>query len=314
MKNIGKDLRDAFFEEVLYLAQKNKNLLFITDDLDALVLKEFKKKLPKQYINIGVAEQTLVDVAAGLASSGKKVFIYGINSYITARCYEQIRFSIASMNLPLVIVGVGSGFSFSFDGSSHHGTSDIGIMRVIPDIEILNPCDELSSRESAKISHHSKLPVYVRLDKGAFPQIYSSASDLKDGFKIIKKSEEVNILSTGFMTQKIYKIFDEIQKENRSKIGFVDVFRLKPLKKKLILQVLSKSKKIVVAEENLKTGGLGSALAEIILEKNYTSKLNILAVRDQQFSVFGDREWLLKKNNLDESSIKKSIFNFVNAS
>lgn len=309
MKNANQDIRDAFFSKVHTFAKNDNNLMFITDDLDAWELKKFKNEIPSQFINIGVAEQALVDIAAGLSACKNKVFIYGICSYITARCYEQLRFSIASMNLPVVIVGTGAGFSFSFDGSSHHGISDVAIMRVIPEITIYNPVDEISSKRCADFAYHSSGPVYVRLDKGNFNPIYSKTDDFKKGFKIIKKLQDVNIISTGFMSHKVLSVADMLLKTGL-KVGVIDIFRLKPVDKGFVKKVLENSKKVISVEENLITGGLGTIVSELIADNKLTLPLKRIAIEDRQFSIFGSREWLLKKNGLDEASICKSILNF----
>jgi len=310
MKKIGVDIRDAFFEEVYRFAKKDPDLIFITDDLDAWVLKKFKKDFPRQFINIGVAEQAMVDIASGLAVCGKKVFIYGINSFITARCYEQLRFCVCSMNLPIVVVGVGTGFSFSFDGSTHHGTNDIGIMRILPEMGIFNPCDEISARKIANLVYKARVPVYVRLDKGVFPLIYSKVDEFKTGFKIIRSMGKINIISTGTLTHVACAVSDDLSKIG-VKVGVIDVFRVKPIDSKLIVGVIAKSRKLLTLEENLKTGGLGSAISEIISDENLEVKLKRLCVEDRQFSVFGDRNWLLSLNKLDKTSVKRSILNFL---
>ncbi len=292
------DIRDAFFDEIYRLGRKDKNVIFISDDLDAWGLRRFKKDMPKQFINIGVAEQNMIDVAAGLATGGKRVFVYGICSYVTARCLEQIKFSVCSMNLPVVIIGVGAGFSFSFDGPSHHGIHDIGIMRMMPEMTILNPSDAHSAFMSARIAYSQKSPVYIRLDKGVYPDLYSKKDDLSDGFKILRPIDKITVIGTGFMTQQIMKL---------KNIGVVDLFRVKPISKKFITNVLKKSKKIITVEENMYTGGIGSAVSELLTDNGLNIPLIRLAVRDHQFDKFGSREWLQSLNGLDMESLTKAI-------
>lgn len=313
MSTTNPDIRDAFFEQIYQLAKKDQNVVFMTDDLDAFVLRKFKDDFPSQFINIGVAEQTLVDVAAGLAACGKKVFIYGIASFITARCYEQLRFSICSMKLPIVVIGVGTGFSFSFDGSSHHGTSDFAITRILPEMTIFNPCDSLSAKNTATLAYKSKSPVYVRLDKGVLPAIYSKTDDFNKGFKIIEKVNDINIISTGMMTANTLSV-KKMLMEKGLEVGVVDIFRIKPFSKKLIPAVIGRSKKLITIEENLLTGGIGSIISEIIMDLRLDVQLFRAAVKDRQFSVFGKREWFLKVNKLDNDSLKKAILKFCNES
>lgn len=304
------DIRDALFEQLYELGDKDKNVIFITDDLDAFVLRKFKKDFPKQFINIGVAEQNMIDLAAGLACGKKKVFLYGICSYVTTRCFEQIKFSICSMNLPVVIIGVGAGLSFSFDGPSHHGVIDIALMRTLPEITILNPIDALSARSAINYAYKKSAPCYIRLDKGVFPKIYENSIDVEKGFKIVNKLRDVNIISTGYMTPQVLTAIKET--DLKVKVGVVDLFRLKPIKGEFISQVIKKSKKIITVEENTIIGGLGSIISEVIIDNNFNIKLKRLALPDHQIDIFGTREWLLSRNHLDLQSLVKNISQVVN--
>ena len=127
------DTRDAFFFDLYNIARNDRQVVFLTADMGAYSLARFKKDLPKQYINVGVAEQNMVSVAAGLSLSGKKVFIYSITPFTTFRCFEQIKIDLSGMNLPVVIVGMGTGFTYSGDGPTHHAIHDLAVMRVLPD-------------------------------------------------------------------------------------------------------------------------------------------------------------------------------------
>ncbi len=292
------DIRDAFFNEFYRLGKKDARVILISDDLDAWGLRKFKEEFPERYINIGVAEQNMIDVAAGLAACGKKVFVYGICSYVTARCLEQIKFSVCSMNLPVVIIGVGAGFSFSFDGPSHHGIHDVGMMRMLPEMTIFNPIDAHSATHCARMAYAQKSPSYIRLDKGSFPDLHYTRDDLQQGFKILAPLKKLTVISTGYMTQQIIKI---------GGVGVVDLFRIKPISKEFVTKVLKRSKKIITVEENMFTGGIGSVVSELLADHGLTIPLKRLAVRDHQFDQFGSREWLQSLNGLDLDSLEKAI-------
>ena len=156
------------------MACQDKDLVFITADADAFSLRKFKNDFPDRFVNVGVAEQTMVLLATGLAMCGKNVFIYSIIPFITQRALEHIKVNICSMNLPVTIVGCGAGLSFGFDGPTHHATQDISAMRSLPDMQILSPCDARSSSMCAEIAHKSNQPTYVRLDKGKFEEVYGA--------------------------------------------------------------------------------------------------------------------------------------------
>lgn len=302
------DLRDAFFDQVYLLGKNDPNFVFITDDMDAFGLRKFRSDFPKQFINIGVAEQNMIDVAAGMAAAGNKVFTFGICSYVTMRCFEQIKFSVCSMNLPVTIVGVGAGFSFGFDGPTHHGTQDIGIMRMLPEMTIYNPSDDQSTKQSAILAYKRNKPAYIRLDKGIFPTLYKTL-DCPSGFKVIRSLTKVNIISTGIITHQAINAVDSLKKAGID-IGVVDILQIKPIPNK-ILQILKKSDYIISYEENSIIGGLGSILSDLISDNQLSTKLIKIAIPDKQYLKYGSREWFHKLVGIDESKLVSTIKKLV---
>ena len=151
--NSRVDIRDGYFDTVFELAQKNSDLVFLSADADAHSLVRFRKSFPDRYINVGVAEQNMITVAAGLALAGKRVFVYSLLPFLAMRCYEQIHFNIVGMNLPVSFVGVGTGYSFEFDGPSHHGVMDLALFNLLSGFTILNPSDAATAELCAKLSY-----------------------------------------------------------------------------------------------------------------------------------------------------------------
>ncbi len=186
-----KDMRDAYFDEICNLAIKDRDVIVLADDMEVFSLRELRKQRPDQFFNMGVAEQNMINVAAGLAASGKKVVIYGISSFVIFRCYEQIKCNICSMGLPVVIVGIGNGFSFSYDGPSHHGIQDFNVMRSLAGMHVFNPCDESSAQLAANFSCQFEHPTYVRIDKRAYPRIY----DKKEPYCIVRRGADLAIVT-----------------------------------------------------------------------------------------------------------------------
>jgi transketolase len=301
---LSVDIRDAFFDEIYALAQADRNLVFLTDDMDAFALRQFKATLPKQFINIGVAEQNMINLAAGLASCGKRVFAYGIAPFVTLRCYEQIKVNLCSMNLGVTVIGVGSGFSFGFDGPTHHGTQDVAIMRALPEITILNPSDAGLAAACARWSYESNSPVYVRLDKGVFPD-FPAATD-GAGFRIIRPLQARNIIATGFMVSEAAAVADELNRQGDS-VGVVDLFRLKPIDERLVRDVLAKSQAVMTLEDNAVVGGLGSAIAEIVADNHLDVSVTRCAIPDKQYIVYGTREWFHTVTGIDRAGILRRI-------
>ena len=134
----GIDIRDAFFDSFYELGAADESVVFLSSDMDAFSLRKFKNDFPERFVNVGVAEQNMVNVAAGLAIAGKKVFCYGIGAFVTMRCYEQIKVNLCSNNLNVNIIGAGAGFSFGHDGPTHHGLQDVALMRVLPEMSIID--------------------------------------------------------------------------------------------------------------------------------------------------------------------------------
>ena len=313
MNLVETDVRDAFFDQIYALAEKDQNLVFITADADAFSLRKFKNDFPDRFINVGVAEQNMVLVATGLALCGKSVFIYSIIPFITQRSLEHIKVNICSMNLPVTIVGSGAGLSFAFDGPTHHATQDIAAMKSLPEMTILSPSDSQSSHFSAMAAYESETPVYVRLDKGKFPEIYKADDDFGEGAKYLIRGQDIILITTGFMTQRALDISLKL-KEHGLNVGVVDISRIKPLNEKLLASVLSDAKIVYTLEEHSIIGGLGTSISELISDHGIDVKLNRISLPDKQIFDYGDRDWLHSLYGLDKDSLVKSLLTIKGSS
>jgi len=300
------DIRDAFFDKIYEIAAKDKDVIFITADADAFSLRRYKKDLPDQFINVGVAEQNMVEVSAGLALSGKKVFIYAIIPFITMRCYEHVKVNICSMNLPVTIIGAGAGLSFGNDGPTHHAMQDIAIMRTLPEITILNPCDGPSAAACSEIAYKRNSPVYVRIDKGVFPALYKEGDNFLEGLKVIRDISDINIISTGFMSHQAVEIADEL-KEHSIDVGIIDLCRIKPINESLLMELISQSEHLITIEENSILGGIGTIISELLSDNERNIMLSRVALEDKQYFEYGSREWLHKSCKIDKSSVVEEI-------
>jgi transketolase len=303
---MSKDIRDSFFDQLYEMASIDKDIIFISADADAFSLRKFKKDLPEQFINVGVAEQNMALVATGLALEGKKVFIYSITSFIAMRCFEQLKVNVCSMNLPISIIGLGSGYSFSYDGPTHHATQDIAIMRTLPEVTILNPCDEETAKNAASHCCSSKYPTYVRIDKGSHDKVYDY-QDCKHGIKENSNKAAVKIISTGYMTHKMMKAFkDDID------VDIIDIYRIKPVNIDRIKSLLADSDLVITVEENTPIGGIGSIICEIIADHNIDTKIKRVSLGDVQEFQVGSRDWLIDNSSLNTKKIANLIRSFYN--
>ena len=311
MAETGVDIRDAFFDEIYDMASKDRNVLFITADADAFSLRRYKNDFPSQFMNVGVAEQNMVAVAAGLALSGRKVFIYAIIPFITMRCYEHIKVNICSMNLPVTIIGTGAGLSFGNDGPTHHAVQDIAVMRTLPEITILNPGDSPSAAACARLAYKSSTPVYVRIDKGELPALYDESDNFSDGLKVIREISDINIISTGFMSQQAVKVAGELKRRSID-AGVIDLYRIKPVNEALLLKLVGRSKRLITIEEDSITGGIGTIISELLTDNQKNIPLKRIALGDTQCFDYGEREWLHKLYKLDTDSVVEQILAWHN--
>lgn len=311
MNQSAIDLRDAFFDELYRIASNDHNLVLITADMGAQSLLRFKKDLPRQYINIGIAEQNMVSVAAGLALAGKKVFIYTIIPFLTMRCYEQIKVDLCCMNLPVVMVGIGPGFTYGSDGPTHHAIGDIAIMRALPGITIFSPADYSSNVALVNAAYRNSGPTYIRIDKGKFPVIYDlRAEDFRDGLKQLAVGSDVTIISTGVMVHNALWIAQHL-KNNSFSAAVVDLYRLKPLNANKLLKIINNSTCLITLEEHSSIGGLGSAIAEFLADNQRLLPLKRFAARDEHLFIAGDRGSLQKHSGLDNKSVLRLILSWL---
>ncbi len=165
-------MRKTFVKTLIELAEKDESIYLLTGDIGFNALEAFADKFPKRFINCGIAEQNMMGVAAGLALSGKKVYVYSIIPFVTVRCLEQIKNDVCFQNLDVKIVGYATGFSYGAQGTTHHAIEDVGVMRALPNMTVLSPADPSEERELILQSYKTKSPAYIRLDKGGERIIY----------------------------------------------------------------------------------------------------------------------------------------------
>ncbi len=307
IENKKIDFRNAVFDELISIAEKRKNVFIITADISAYSLEVFKEKFKKNFFNVGITEQSMITIACGMAMSQKKrIFAFSMIPFLTMRAYEHIKVDISSTGLPVTLIGLGSGLSFSTDGPSAHGTTDITLMRALPNLKIFNPSDPVTAIFSTKEAYKSKTPNYIRLDKSQQIKLYSSKSDFSAGFIETKGEKEFSIVSTGIMVQKAFEIRNILKQKNKH-ISIIDVFRLKPVEEKKLVKALSKYKNIIILDENTIYGGLVPIIMELIAKHRLSKKIKIFSLPDTQCFNYGDRNWLHKKYKIDNQTIIKFI-------
>jgi transketolase len=297
------DVRDVFFNNIKKKFLINKKFYILTNDADVFALKSIKKN--KRFIDAGVAEQNLINIASGIAKNNKKPIVYGFCTFLTFRCYEQLRFNIGSHNLDIKVVGIGPGYSFSYDGPTHHGTQDIYLMYLIPEFEIFNISDNNLAYLISKNINKIKGPTYIRLDKGNLEYNTTIKYNLEKGFELtsLAKIKKTLIITTGYFC----KIANNVSRGLDS-VAVLNLFKFKNFDKKKFLKTVKEYENIIIFDENSKNGGITPILSNIFIENNLNLKIKILASKDiQSFFYYQKREFLLKKLNLNETKLKKII-------
>lgn len=312
MDNWVKGMRDFFFQSLFEQAKKNRDIILVTSDTGAVCHDKFKEELSEQYINVGIAEQNMIGVAAGLAMSGKIVYVYAIVPFATMRCYEQIRVDLCCMELPVSIVGIGAGLDYSTLGATHHGTEDIGLMRLLPSMNVYSSSDNLTAGIFAKADPQQIGPRYIRLDRTGFPLIYKNENDidLSKGFSTLKKGKDLYIIATGRMVHSALEIAKKLSAQSIS-AGVIDLFRIKPFNEKMVWNVIKNVGHLVTLEEHFLTGGIGSLVSGMLATKKNTPVFKSIGIPDRFCKVYGDREYLQKSYEIDVDSVEKSVKEWI---
>ena len=300
-------MRQAFITTLIELAEKDKNIYLLSGDLGFSVLEPFVQKFPKRFFNCGVAEQNMMGVAAGLALSGKKPYVYSIIPFVTMRCFEQIRNDVCYQNLDVKIVGVGSGLAYGYLGATHHAIEDIGILRTLPNMTILSPADPLETKELVLKSYQIKGPTYLRLNKRGEKILYEKKPKIEIGKpSILREGENGIIIATGILVGLGIEITEKL-KEKGYNFKLISLHTLKPIERRSLLKELIDSQLIFTLEEHNIIGGLGSAIAEILIESGWSGKFKRLAIPDQYLKEVGSVDYLREKFGLTKNKIAKQI-------
>ncbi len=306
--------RDAFIDEIYLAAKSNRDIYFITADLGARALDRFRTDLPGQIIHGGICEQNMMDLAAGLAQNGKIVYTYAMAPFVTLRCYEQVKVAVASMFLPVTIIGNGVGYSYNDAGPTHYATEDISCMRALGGLEILTPGDTVSTVTAAKLSHQQPAFRYVRLDRAFLPPIYGEGDQRfwKDGIVEVESGDKVCILTNGYMLQTAKEVKTALAAKG-IKVGIIDVFRLRPIDGEVLKRVLSRYDKIVTLEEHFLSGGLGGAVVEAMADAGIMKPVKRIGIDDAYLFENGGRASIHRKAGIDAATATDVIERFSKA-
>lgn len=312
---ILKSTRDGFGEGLLQAGMENEKVMALSADLtESTRANFFAEKFPNRFIQVGVAEQNLASVASGMAAMGKIPFITSFAIFSPGRNWEQIRTTIAYNNSNVKIIGSHAGVATGADGGSHQMLEDIALMRVLPRMTVFSPADFEEAKQMTLEAVKINGPVYIRLSRMPVLELDLGGTELfspagENNSVPVVSANQIGIIATGHLVQQAIQAARELVKEGiATKVLNLSV--IKPLDEKTVLVFAQKSKALVTVEDHQLAGGLGSAVAEFLVQ-NHPIKIDFRAVKDK-FGQSGTPEQLLKHYKLDSQAIKTAVYKVKN--
>jgi transketolase len=304
--------RDAYGEALAELGEKHRNIVVLDADLSKSTKTcLFAERFPERFFNMGVAEQDMMNTAAGFAVSGKIVFCSTFAIFASLRALDQVRNTIAFSNLNVRIAASHGGLSVGPDGSSHQSIEDIGIMRGIANMRVISPADGMETKKAITESVKHEGPFYFRLGRPKFPIIFDDSYNFRLGKAVtVKEGDDVALLGTGLMLHKAIEAAGILKKDG-IKAEVVNVSTIKPLDTKKILELAGRMKAIITCEEHSIYNGLGSAVAEVLAEEGVSIPFRRIGLKDV-FGQSGDPEELLRIYGMDSGAIARTAKKLLN--
>jgi transketolase len=300
-------MRDALMKSLFQLADKDSNLMLLTGDLGYGVFEEFERKYPKQYLNVGVAEQNMMGVAVGLALEGKIIFTYSIGNFPTLRCLEQIRNDACYHDLNINIIATGGGFSYGGLGMSHHATEDIAIMRALPGITMLVPATSDESEVGVINLYETNGTGYLRLDKSKFENAKLINGISVGRSNVLRQGNDITLVVVGGIAQEVMKAA-EILSDANIECRVVSLYSVKPIDVDAIKSACEDTLGIITIEEGNLAGGIGSAILEVCFDNEFKpKKFYRFGLNDEYSVIVGSQDYLRSHYKIDCNSLVSKV-------
>jgi transketolase len=309
-------MRDALLESIWKTMGINEKVFFVCADFGSPVLDKIRSDFASRFVNVGVAEQNLINVSAGLALEGYTIFAYAIAPFITMRCYEQTRVSLALLSqirpMNVNLIGVGAGYSYVVSGPTHQCYEDITLMRAMPNFRVLSPSDHVTSAALVDVCMQNIGPKYLRLDAQVLPKLYESAQyAVKKGFQVHLKGDAVCLVATGYMLHTALKVASKFNQKNIL-IGVIDLIDLYGFDKVQLSTELRSYKKIVSLEEGFKgRGGMDALLFNLLNEESGGPQLVNLGVEGVYRFELGTRAELHELVGIGQMVVERRVNNIL---
>jgi transketolase len=309
-----KAQRDVFIQALYEKALVDKDIVFISADMGAPTLDQWAENLGDQFIAAGISEQNAINVAAGMAKEGKKVFVYMMASWF-ARCYEQIRYSCAMANNAITILGNGVALGYAPSGPAHEPNEDMALARTLLGIEVYSPSNENSTFQLVNLCLEKPQLRYIRLERSFDKEINEFSYTIENSCKVLIKSscysqEKIAIISSGYLLGRAKKVFDSLK--DSYDIELIDLWRIKPLDSKHLSEILADRTHIFTLEEQTLDAGFGSAICEFLFDNKLNPFVKRIGLPEYYIFENGTRDHLLDTNGLSFENIKDEVMRFIN--
>ena len=288
-------MRTSFIQTLVELAEADDRIWLVTGDLGYSVLEPFAARFPDRYLNAGVAEQNMTGVAAGLARCGKVVFTYSIANFPTLRCLEQIRNDVVYHGANVKVVAVGGGLAYGAQGYTHHGVEDLGVLRTLPGLTVVAPGDPVEARLATRALAAHDGPAYLRLGKAREPVVHDRDPDFRLGRALpVREGRDVTMIATGGLLKHAVDTAARLLADGVA-ARVVSMPTLKPLDADAVRAAAAQTGGIVTVEEHSVTGGLGSAVAEVLAESGAATRFCRYGLPDRPYHDVGSQDYLRRR-------------------
>jgi len=310
---LGKANQEVFAETLLTLARESKTVLAVTSDSrGSAKLTTYAAAVPDQLIEVGIAEQNLVGVAAGLASTGKTVYAVSPASFLTARALEQIKNDVCYSDQPVKLIGISAGVSYGALGSTHHAIHDIAVLRAINNITVIVPADNLETTEAVKAAAQMSHPVYIRFGKRPMPHLHPSNTPFEIGKALqIRDGRDIAFIATGETVYPALKAAEEMEQSGYSG-RVISMHTIKPLDTEAVMRAAEGCRAMVTVEEHRTAGGLGEACAAILMEANMQVPFKIVGIPDE-YTMTGNQLEIFTHYGLTASGLARTAITLLEA-
>lgn len=305
-------MRNQFADTLYEIGKKDHRICALVADISpAGSMVNFREEYPERFINCGVAEQSMIGIAAGMALKGMRPFCYTIATFSLYRPFEMIRVDLAYQNLPVTVIGMGAGIVYSTLGGTHHTMEDVAVASAIPNMTVLAPCDPDEMRlATAWCATESQGPVYMRLGKAGEPNLTADAVDPFEIGKLryLRRGDgDLCIMCYGITMKLAFDVADRVKAKTGKMPSVVSVHTLKPLDEKGVVEALSRHKRVAVIEEHVPYGGLAARVKEVAFDSGVKCDLKTFTLKDEFIHFYGSYEELLAKHGLEPGRIVEKL-------